>query len=130
MKVDQLKNLIKEAVREAIQEELKDILLEAVRAPKTTVVETRQAAPTPMNGFGMTSSPNAFQPTNTPTTVPNRLSSNALQEMLAQTKASMNPVESRNLLEMGSSVGNVDLVNGRLPEGEVSMDTIMKLVKR
>lgn len=130
MKVDQLKNLIKEAVREAIQEELKDILLEAVRTPKTTVAETYKAPPSSVNGFGMTSSPNAFQPYSIPTTVPNRLSSNALQEMLAQTRASMNPVESRNLLEMGSPVGNVDLVNGRLPDGEVSMDTIMKLVKR
>jgi hypothetical protein len=31
---------------------------------------------------------------------------------------------------MGAPMGNVDLVNGRLPEGEVSMDTIMRLVKR
>jgi hypothetical protein len=37
MKTTDFKNLIKEAVREAIQEELKDILLEAVRAPKTIV---------------------------------------------------------------------------------------------
>ena len=34
MKTDGLKKLIKDAVREAIQEELKDILLEAVRSPK------------------------------------------------------------------------------------------------
>jgi len=40
MKTDALKTLIKEAVREAIQEELKDILLEAVRAPKTVVNES------------------------------------------------------------------------------------------
>ena len=38
MKSTELKKFIKEAVREAIQEELKDILLEAVRAPKTQVV--------------------------------------------------------------------------------------------
>ncbi len=37
MKTTELKILIKEAVREAIQEELKDILLEAVRAPKIPV---------------------------------------------------------------------------------------------
>jgi len=40
MKTTELKILIKEAVREAIQEELKDILLEAVRAPKTVVAES------------------------------------------------------------------------------------------
>jgi hypothetical protein len=42
MKQDALKKLIKQAVREAIQEELKDILLEAVRSPKQTVVENIQ----------------------------------------------------------------------------------------
>ena len=40
MKTDILKKLIKGAVREAIQEELKDILLEAVKSPKTVVQET------------------------------------------------------------------------------------------
>ena len=42
MKQDALKKLIKQAVREAIQEELKDILLEAVRSPKQQVVESIQ----------------------------------------------------------------------------------------
>jgi hypothetical protein len=40
MKIDGLKKLIKDAVREAIQEELKDILLEAVKSPKTVVQES------------------------------------------------------------------------------------------
>jgi transcription elongation factor GreA-like protein len=40
MKPSELKSFIKEAVREAIQEELKDILLEAVRAPKAPIQET------------------------------------------------------------------------------------------
>ncbi len=42
MKQNALKLLIKQAVREAIQEELKDILLEAVKSPKQTVVESIQ----------------------------------------------------------------------------------------
>ena len=37
MKLSQLKTIVKEAVREAIQEEMKDILLEAVRAPKSII---------------------------------------------------------------------------------------------
>jgi len=45
MKTTELKSLIKEAVREAIQEELKDILLEAVRAPKAPIHEVYQANP-------------------------------------------------------------------------------------
>ena len=41
MKSSELKKLIKESVREAIQEELKDILLEAVKTPRvTTIAET------------------------------------------------------------------------------------------
>ena len=40
MKQSEFKNFIKEAVREVIREELKDILLEAVRQPKTIVKET------------------------------------------------------------------------------------------
>ena len=39
MKINQLKSIVKEAVRDAIQEELKDILLEAVRSPKQVVHE-------------------------------------------------------------------------------------------
>jgi hypothetical protein len=45
MKTAELKNLIKEAVREAIQEELKDILLEAVRSPKTPIQEAYKMHP-------------------------------------------------------------------------------------
>ena len=45
MKQSGFKKLIKEAVREVIQEELKDVLLEAVRSPKQTVVENVQPLP-------------------------------------------------------------------------------------
>ena len=37
MKLSELKNVVKDAVKEAIQEEMKDILLEAVRSPKQVV---------------------------------------------------------------------------------------------
>jgi hypothetical protein len=40
MKLTELRKIIREEVREAIQDELKDILLEAVRSPKTVVTET------------------------------------------------------------------------------------------
>jgi hypothetical protein len=46
MKIEGLKKLIKEAVREVIQEELKDILLEAVKSPKTVVQEAYVPVPT------------------------------------------------------------------------------------
>ena len=37
MKTSELKNLIKESVREVFQDELKNILLEAVRSPKPII---------------------------------------------------------------------------------------------
>jgi hypothetical protein len=44
MKTDALKKLIKDAVREAIQDELKDILLEAVRSNKQPIRESYQVS--------------------------------------------------------------------------------------
>ena len=51
MKLTELKKVLKETVREVIQEELKDILLEAVKSPKvvtqTPVMESFNPIPTP-----------------------------------------------------------------------------------
>jgi hypothetical protein len=44
MKIDTLKKLIKEAVKEAIQDELKNILLEAVRSNKQPIKESYQVS--------------------------------------------------------------------------------------
>ena len=46
MKLTELRKVIREEVKAAIQEELKDILLEAVKSPKSTITET-QTAPAP-----------------------------------------------------------------------------------
>jgi hypothetical protein len=42
MKPNEFKKMLKEAVREVFQEEMKEILLEAVRSPKTVVTENIQ----------------------------------------------------------------------------------------
>ena len=51
MKLTELKKVLKETVREVIQEELKDIILEAVKSPKvlttTPIVESHNPAPSP-----------------------------------------------------------------------------------
>jgi hypothetical protein len=44
MKTDILKKLIKEAVKEAIQEELKDVLLEALKTNKQPIKESYQVS--------------------------------------------------------------------------------------
>jgi len=44
MKLTELRKVIREEVKAAIQEELKDILLEAVKTPKSTITETQTVA--------------------------------------------------------------------------------------
>ncbi len=47
MKLTELRKVIREEVKAAIQEELKDILLEAVRSPKPAITENLSVASTP-----------------------------------------------------------------------------------
>ena len=46
MKLTELRKVIREEVKAAIQEELKDILLEAVRSPKPSITEGVSVAAT------------------------------------------------------------------------------------
>lgn len=107
MKQNALKLLIKQAVREAIQEELKDILLEAVKSPKQTVVEHIQpqqnVAPTP--SLSSKEKRAAYQ--------------NILGDMQAQ-------FTTQNVPKPFNPQGG--LPGGDLPEGEVNMDQIMGLM--
>lgn len=113
MKAEVFKNLIKESLREVLREELANLQL----APKAAPAPAHPSTPSIL-GQG----------------IPNRLAANPLQEMLAQTRASMHASEYKTVLDIDSgnmpNMGKVDLINGRLPEGEVSMSTIMKLVGR
>jgi len=109
MKTDSLKKLIKDAVREAIQEELKDILLEAVRSPKTTVV-TENATPfkpSPVN--------HDFR-RNLRDMVGGEFATISANSLHVQPPYTPPPI---NTTSEGSS----------LPGGEVSLDQIMGLMK-
>jgi hypothetical protein len=110
MKSSELKKLIKESVREAIQEELKDILLEAVKTPRvTTIAETGQVLETV----------NKQQPTMTAeqkrSAYQNILGDMSGQFTSAQVQPKFNPVGG-------------DSVNGSLPPGEVDMSQIAGLM--
>lgn len=108
MKQNALKSLIKQAVREAIQEELKDILLEAVRSPKQTVVEHIQPSSQKIvEGPAMSSKEKraAYQ--------------NILSDMQAQ-------FTSQNVPQPFNPQGAMP--GGDLPSGEVNMDQIMGLM--
>jgi hypothetical protein len=108
MKTNVFKTLIKEAVREVIQEELKEILLEAVRAPKQQIV-TEHTLP-PVN---ISSTP-SVKPTEMRQKYMDILNGMALTSQDAKPKFTPSPMS--------------DPINGSLPEGELGMDQIMNLL--
>ena len=114
MKTTELKNLIKEAVREAIQEELKDILLEAVRAPKTIVQESLRDT---------YAQPHIEKP--------KQLTAAERQAMFGGILGEMQMGGAATSQYAGNFQPNsVDTVNGALPEGNVGLDQIMALMNK
>ena len=108
MKATELKKLIKNAVKEAIQEELKDILLEAVKAPKVPLI---------------TESKNVDVSLPTPSLDSREKYADILNEM------SMN-FTSKDVPQKFNPQGTMDTTsaNGQLPGGDVGMDQIMNLM--
>jgi hypothetical protein len=118
MKPSELKSFIKEAVREAIQEELKDILLEAVRTPKTQVVET-YTQPTPT------------QPTKS-TAEKRAMMEGIMGDMRrGQDTLSFNSADARGVAmnQTTMQVPSGTMPGGDLPSGNVGLDMIMGLMK-
>jgi hypothetical protein len=130
MKTAELKNLIKEAVREAIQEELKNILLEAVRAPKAPIIES------PIGGIGYgvvnTGTPVTPQPSNTSYAEKRAMYTDMLNEMKTM---SFNSSDARS---MGTDANTLQVAPGmntmgdgtKLPEGNVGLGMIMDLMNK
>jgi hypothetical protein len=115
MKLSQLKIIVKEAVKEAIQEEMKDILLEAVRVPKISTQPTVQEKVTP-------------QPLPQADKAQLRENMmNVLGGMMPGANGTLNATSKDVPLQM---TGPVDTTspNGTLPQGNVSMDQIMGLM--
>ena len=120
MKLSQLKIIVKEAVKEAIQEEMKDILMEAVRSPKQTVYEHNVGTPT------------TDVATPTPMSTDNRIAMREnIQNVLSGMMPGVDGTIQANTNSMPLQVGSVDTTspNGQLPQGNVSMDQIMGLMK-
>ena len=108
MKLNQLKTIVKECVKEAIQEELKDIVLEALQHPKNFKTET---PPKPLDP---------------------KLKENlreSFRNVLGETAASFNSSNVGKPLQMNGSMDTAS-PNGKLPEGEISMDQIMGLMNK
>ena len=129
MKPSELKSFIKEAVREAIQEELKDILLEAVRAPKLPIQETYQMSPVAVN----TTSP---QPLQKSATEKRAMMESIMGDMRrGQDTLSFNSADARgagiNQTTLQITPGmNTSGDGSALPAGNVGLDMIMGLMNK
>ena len=122
MKPSELKSFIKEAVREAIQEELKDILLEAVRAPKLPIQETYQMSPVAVN----TTSP---QPPQKSATEKRAMMESIMGDM-RRGQDTLNFTTQNiaaNTLQITPGM-NTSGDGSKLPEGNVGLDMIMGLM--
>ena len=120
MKLNELRKVIKEEVKAAIQEELKDILLEAVRSPKTVVTGT-----TPQQ--------------NTTQALPEADRAKLRENMMGvldgmkpgQDTLSFNSTDARNMggnLQVAPGM-NTSGEGSQLPAGNVGLDQIMGLMK-
>jgi hypothetical protein len=126
MKPSELKSFIKEAVREAIQEELKDILLEAVRAPKLPIQETYQGTLIGVGGTGVTNT--------TPTSQKSATEKRAMMEsIMGDMKRGQDTLNfttqnlAANTLQITPGM-NTSGDGSKLPEGNVGLDMIMGLM--
>jgi hypothetical protein len=129
MKPSELKSFIKEAVREAIQEELKDILLEAVRAPKAPIIET----PVGVGGYGTVT---------TGTPLPAQPSATSAAEKRAMMESIMGDMrrgqDTLNFTTQNIAANTLQVAPGMnttgegssLPSGNVGLDMIMGLMNK
>ena len=118
MKATEFKKLIKESVREVIQEELKDILLEAVRAPKIQSTSTSQhpSEPTTQGTTPITS------------TEKKAMMENIIGDMKrGQDTLSFNSTNAQGMGAEYNAQGA--LPGGDLPAGNLGLDQIMGLMK-
>jgi hypothetical protein len=118
MKSEEFKKIIKEAVREVFIEEMKEILLEAVKAPKTIVGS---------GGYG-TVTESYVQPANSKPIDPiarKALMSNILGEMATGKTMTTEALTTNTFNPRGG-----DAINGNLPDGNVGLDQIMGLLNK
>jgi hypothetical protein len=117
MKSEEFKKIIKEAVREVFVEEMKEILLEAVKSPKATVGS---------GGYGTVTE--SVKPINSKPLDPNAkkaVMANILGDMASGRTMTTEALTANTFIPRGG-----DAVNGSLPEGNVGLDQIMGLLNK
>ena len=121
MKTSALKKILKEAVREVIQEELKDILLEAVKAPQ---IVTPQSISQPVNENQQFTPPTSQ--------IKSGLSEQEKRDAYKNILGEMGGPPTLNSSNAQSFRPNpaMDATNGSLPAGDVDMSQIMGLMNK
>jgi len=121
MKLNELRKVIREEVKAAIQEELKDILLEAVRSPKTVVTGN---------------STDQSQPQSLPETDKAKLRENMMGVLdgmkPGQDTLSFNSTQAQGFgenLQVQPGM-NTSAEGPKLPESNVGLDKIMRLMNK
>ena len=115
MKPTEFKKLIKEAVREAIQEELEDILLlkEAAKVAKPIVTESKDTYAQPHIES------------------PKQMNAQERRAMFSDMIEGMQKRPANTTYTGPFTPGaNTDVINGSLPEGQVSLNQIMGLMSK
>ena len=113
MKPEVFKKIIKDAVKEAFQEELKSILLEAVKSSnKSPIFETQVERQIPFSNT---------TPVNNP--IPLADKRKLYASIIGETAEALN-----NTSIPTFTPSNQDPINGNLGVGEVNMDQIMGLI--
>ena len=118
MKLSELKSVVKTAVREAIQEEMKDILLEAIKNPQSQVITSTTHAP------AVSSAPLAE-------TDKLKLRENmmgVLDSMRPGANGTLNATSADVPMQVTAGM-DTQSPNASLPEGNVSMDQIMGMMQ-
>ncbi len=126
MTTKEFKQIMKESVREVFQEEMKELLLEAIRSPKPIITE-QWVQPNQQQ----------FQPFNTGSPIPSRSSTTSITPEFKQNmRASYADILNETANSLKSSGENrpfvaspsTDSINGELPEGELNMDQILNIM--
>jgi len=108
MKLEKLKDIIKEATREVIREELKDILLEAVKRPSPVINENTHTQVPSFNKEPIRSNLRS-----------------SYRDILGETAQTMT---TSTLSGNFQPKPGLDSANGSLPPGQVSLDQISGLL--
>ena len=109
MKASEFKKMIKEAVSEVFQEQMKEILLEAIKTPKSPIMENTQHITSPTPGLSAIDK------------------KKMLDNILGETALSFT---TQDVAVPFTPPSNIDVVNGSLPSGDVSLDQIMGIMSK